>query len=622
MSGIVAIFQRDGAPVSDFLWQKLNAAAPHRNRNGSGNWRGGEVGLIQMASPGGVVSAPPLHGGNGGLALAFDGRLDNREELYGALQLAHSVEDVEIVRGAYRRWGEDCAARLLGDFAFALWDAPRRRLFCARDIIGARPFYYHAGPEFFLCASEPAQLFAHEQITHQANEVFTGAFLADSFISVEETFHRHIKRLPPAHTLTITPDNLKIKRYWDINAGKTVRYRRDEDYAEHFHHLLREAVLCRWRGAGRAGVLLSGGLDSTAIAVIARELRNEGKIEDSTVKSYSQIYPGEAVADESEYIRETVRQLALEAELFPPFQREAGAYQENVDIYHNVPDYPNDSMWDDLRRTALAQGTRILLSGTGGDEWFTGSLYHHADWLRQGRFTVIWRQARAESKRYALPLWRLLWQYAVKPYTPLSVVNSYRRLRGRFQYVPDWIEPGFALRIGLGSRIQAAAQPVFPQSKTLDEMLSVYHAGVLFHTQEAHGRLNARFGVEVRQPFNDRRLIEFGLGLPEEQRWRGAETKYVLRRALRGRMPEAVLKRTNKAEFSRVFVNELQRQAGASFFSSLTLAQRGWLNGPRVRQLYEEMAQRSAQNDQRHTWHVWRLWHIFGLELMARRGFI
>ena len=192
--------------------------------------------------------------------------MDNRTELRARL-LRHGASGSALTRtpSSYCAHisvrGEECPRFIIGDFAFAIWDGRRRQLFCARDFLGVKPFYYYTDGRRFLCGSELRQLFADASMPQRPNEAMIGEYLAVEISDLEETLYVGILRLPPAHWLIVTPGRLRKGRYWDFEPERTIRYRSDREYAEHFRTVFEEAVRCRLRSTGPIGAQLSGGVD-------------------------------------------------------------------------------------------------------------------------------------------------------------------------------------------------------------------------------------------------------------------------------------------------------------------------------------------------------------------------
>ena len=287
MSGIVGILHRSGRPVDRSDLRRMNARLAHRGPDRSGEWSSGPAGLghtLLTSTPEARHETLPLRLDGSELAITADARLDNREELLRDLEVPsparREITDAELILRAYETWGTDCPRRLLGDFAFAVWDGRNRRMFAARDPFGVRPFYYHSSPDLFAFASEAPALLALDRVpktldeTRIADSLLPGLEAADK----TRTFYREIRRLPPASILIADGDRTRISSYWRLDPEREIRCPHDVDYVEEFRFYFRRSVQCRLRAVSPPGSMLSGGLDSSAIVGVAgRLLAREGR---------------------------------------------------------------------------------------------------------------------------------------------------------------------------------------------------------------------------------------------------------------------------------------------------------------------------------------------------------
>ena len=168
--------------------------------------------------------------------------------------------------------GEDCVRKMLGDFAFVIWDSNQRRMFCARDHSGIRPFYYYCDTKTFVAASELNHILRHPGIPQEPNEGLIGEYLTGRLVTREETLYRGVMRLPPAHMMVVTERGPRISRYYDLDPSRAIRYRTDDQYAAHFLEIFKDAIRCRMRARNGVAAELSGGLDSSSIVGTAQSM--------------------------------------------------------------------------------------------------------------------------------------------------------------------------------------------------------------------------------------------------------------------------------------------------------------------------------------------------------------
>jgi asparagine synthase (glutamine-hydrolysing) len=633
MSGIAGIYNFDGKPVDRVLLERMTSAIAHRGPDGIHHWIDGPVGMghcMLQTTLESVYERQPLSDESGNLCLTMDGRVDNREELVTALQSRGASlrdnTDAEIVLKAYECWGTECPSRIIGDFSFAIWDKRQRQLFCARDVVGNKPFVYHWNGRRLLFSSELHALFEDAATPVEPNEGMIGEYLAVNIIHTEETLYKDILRLPPAHYMIVKNGHATKHRYWDIDFSKEIRYGSDREYAEHFTEVFKECVRCCLRSHRPVGAYLSGGLDSSSVVSMAQRVYREGLVEDRGFETFSMVYPG-LPCDETPYIRALVERWNLHANYMPSEKEPLDRQRKQISLYKDICDYPNGTDTDPLRALAREKGVRVLLTGHGGDERVSGSLYYLADFVRDRKLLALYR----EMHRQEIPIvskkgLSTLVHYALVPLFPevvRKIVRSVKRALAEQRESLNWIDAEFARRIRLEERVRddrTAGQPLRCAKMWL--LAQLEHGGQI-HGMELEDRTAAWFGVEQRHPFMDRRMIELSFALPENQRLR-RDQKYVLRHAMRGLLPELVCHRRDKAEFSETLFRAIGH-ASAGTLCKPRSEELGWINGSRVRAMRKEMYQLHNIGDEGYILLVWPLWMVCVLdlwldELLSRRN--
>jgi len=619
MSGIVGILHYDGRPIERTLLDRMLAQMIHRGPDGQGLWIAGPIGLGHArlcTTPESLHEQLPLVDRTGRLALTLDGRVDNREELHRELEAKGHIlrddTDAELVLAAYECWGDTAPLHLVGDFAFAIWDERRRRLFCARDHIGIRPFYYYADDRRFLFASELAPLLIHPAVPCEPNEGMIGEFLADDILSQEETLYRGIVRLPPAHWLSVQPNRLQTFRYWDIDLLHEIRYVTDDAYAEHFGSVLGEAVRARLRSNGPIGAELSGGLDSSSVVGLIQSLHREGTVQGQGFETFSLIFPGRP-CDERSYIQDVVQLWDLKSNLVDEYRAAPNDLLRQIRQQRDFPDHPNETMAMDLYRLVREKGIRVVLTGMGGDDWLGEGFAPYADLLRTGQIGTFLRSLTCEgSARHVLANFKETLGLLLP-----RVRQAYGRVFKR-DGVPAWIDKEFAKRIYLADRLRSAPLPSRFQSYAQRSLYEFVRSGEQSICYEMAERATSRLGLDARHPFNDRRVVEFALAIPQDQRQRGPITKFVLRRTMGDRLPESVRQRSTKADFSHTDAELLLTPwAGAmlNFLETTTIGTLGWIDSIEVQRMYHDLRQRYRQDNQAYRAYCSPLWMIVGMEL-------
>lgn len=263
MSAITGIFFRKGKSVDSQLMKKMNDKLSHRGVDGSHIWVEGSVGLghqMLHTTPESLHEKLPFIEED--LVITADARIDNREELAKKLGIddVETVSDSYFILKAYGRWGEDCPDKLLGDFAFAIWDRKKEVLFCARDHMGVKPFYYYVDEEMFVFGTEIKALFEVEGVPYKLNKEKLALYLMKNYcLNPEFTFYKNIKSLPSANSLTIKKNTKKNERYWKLNPNLKIKMASEEYYLKAFRNIFSEAVRCRLRTNFSLGADLSGG---------------------------------------------------------------------------------------------------------------------------------------------------------------------------------------------------------------------------------------------------------------------------------------------------------------------------------------------------------------------------
>jgi len=531
------MFQRDGAPVGRGLLQDLVHFLSYCGTDARETWTEGCVGLghAMLRTTRESLNERQPACLEGRFWISADARLDRRKELETELEKAgHRVPrllpDSELILHAYAMWGADCVQHLRGDFAFAIWDAHLKRLFCARDHFGIKPFFYAELGELFLFSNVLNCVRLHPDLDDELNEIAIGDFLLFGLnCDAAATTYRQVRRLPPAHTLTVSPAGIQIARYWTAPTDGSIRYHRADDYIEHFQLLLQAAVTDRLR-TDRAGILLSGGLDSSSVASMAHGLavKSPGSL---SLNAYTIVYEslipdrdGANARKVAEFLQIPLRSLAIDhLPLFDRWTDPETTWPEPVD------DPFFAGLFDQFKM--IAADCRVVLTGEGSDNLMHFEMWPYAkDMIRRRD----WRQFLADVPRYL----------RVRPSPWRGVrrrVMEYFGMDPRAAIFPRWIAPEFARRANLEARwkdrLEASLDAGHPIRPTAHASLLAPQWSGLFENENPGV---TRQPVEVRHPFLDLRIVEFLLALPPFP-W--FYEKVLLREAMAGRLPESVRRR-------------------------------------------------------------------------------
>lgn len=558
MSGIAGIFSLDRAPIAlERLGQMVDILA-HRGPDGVNVWLHGAIGLghrLLWTTPESVLERQPLVSRTGYWVLTADARIDNREELIAALNLADysaaNITDSELILAAYEKWQESCVERLLGDFAFAIWDDRNQQLFCARDSFGVKPlFYYYQPGKLFVFASEIKALFCLPEVPCEVNEAKIGTYLQ----AIEDqvtTFYRGITALPPAHCLTVRRKTLCCDRYWSPDPSRELRLSSDAEYAEAYLEVLTNAVQRRMRSAFPIACGLSGGLDSSSVTCVARKLlQHQGN---QLLPTFSLVFDKATASDERPYIEAVLAQGGVTShyvhgdEITPLTDWQQVMWHMECPVPHNL-----FLSWG-LAAAAQQQNIRVFLDGLAGDDVVSHGFEHLMELAYTGRLISLVKECYALNRSQAWQeLRHHLWYYTVAPRLPLNLREPLRQLfggkaRSSTPRINPLINPDFAQAIELDTQIKGVEQRCYRDFWTAKE----YHCQALLSDGitlglELNNKIAAAFAQEVYSPFTDRALAEFCLAIPSGQKLHNGLTRMIVRRALVDLLPEKVRWRTDK----------------------------------------------------------------------------
>jgi asparagine synthase (glutamine-hydrolysing) len=581
MSTFAGIYNFYAPTVDPHLLMRMGKAIEKRGPDGGSHCLFGPVGMVYRALHTNNESkseSQPFVSREGNV-LCWDGRLDNRRELISELKDDDLETDVAIVLAAFRKWNQGFLPRLIGDFALSLWDNHAQALLLARDPVGTRPLYFHVAAETIIWSSELTPLIDFPRLQLEVNEDYVAGFLGLS-IEPGATPYKYVHDVPPGHVAKLTRGSLEIKRFWELNPDRKIRYKTDAEYEEHFRHLFREAVRCRLRVNGPAWATLSGGLDSSAIVCMADQILENGEAEASKLETVSYVYDESTSCDELNFI-EVVEKSRGHA---GKHLREAdypllAVFPEESEITY--PDFVDcfSARHKGLCKAMADDGARVLITGHGGDEVLcsgANASFELADLLLQGRLIRLNQSLRAWSKFLRRSYLSMLFRDLVVSLMPRSV-QTFCKLIPTGLKLPPWLDAEFVARTNLKNR-----NLHFP---------NIFNFKLPSERAQAAGFLSAvnfvsrasfrtRGGIEVSHPYLDRRLVEFLQAIPHEQRIRPGETRSLMRRALRGVVPEKVLNRQTKRGPEEAFLRAIVREWPQlhAMFSSARVQDHGYVN--------------------------------------------
>jgi asparagine synthase (glutamine-hydrolysing) len=509
----------------------------------------------------------PMSNRDGNLWLVYNGEIYNYLEIKETLQKMgyrfQTDTDTEVLLAAYEQWGETCLEKLEGMWSFVIFDRRKNHLFGTRDRFGVKPLYYYKDRDHFAFASEIKALLTLPFIQKALNPGVVFDFLAfGGFNLVEESFFKGIYELAPAHAFTYDLDNGEFKKwkYYTLPwQEQWERYRpgKSRDYIRNVRELIFDAVRKRLRSDVPVGSALSGGIDSSAIVCVIRQIMNNEK--NLPVGEWQKVFnigfPGKSV-DESAWARQTAQHADALFFQVVPTAAEFLADIEDFTYYQDTPFGP-PSAYAHYRvmRLAKENGITVLLDGQGADELFTGyTMYYpvfYAQLLKHGQVGHFLREMRCRENA-PLPGNTLITDLLKQVRRSLIPYSLLRRYRQRPKEWQAFLAPQFweahkqrvdLIRVRDFTSLNAMLQEYFTWQK-------------LGNLLKYEDRNSMRFSLEARTPFADSiRLIEYVFAIPSSYKIHDGWSKYLLREAMKGILPEDVRWRTDKKGF---FIPDLE----------------------------------------------------------------
>ncbi len=557
----------------------------------------------------------PMGSADGALWIVFNGEIYNYLELRAELAAKgytfRSGTDTEVILAAYAEWGAACVERFNGMWSFALWDARQRQLFCARDRFGIKPFYYFWDGQTFAFASELKALLTLPGLPRRSNDALIFDYLTSGLIEhTDETFFAGLTQLPPAHTLTVEAGQITPRRYWDLDPERQIDLPDDAAYAEQFYALFEDAVRLHLRSDVAVGTCLSGGLDSSTIVCVANRLLFSDHVVSPELvgarqKTFSSCFDDRRF-DERQYVETVLAVTGAEANYVFPTGSQLLADLQRL-VWHQDEPFGSTSIFAQwcVMESVKQRGVKVLLDGQGADELLSGYHgYFHYYWgtlARQGRWPRLWEELNAYHRIFRAPLAGLLMQ-VTWPYAPNWAIRLGRRvLKRKSAGSSTGINPDFARRFSGRDHRPPQRGPSPYWGYLYDAFTRTSLPGLLRYED----RNSMAHSIEARVPFLDYRLVEYVFALPDDQKIRRALTKYVMRNALQGVLPEPVRTRTDKMGFvtpETVWLNGELRGLINDLIHSQSFQQRGYFDVPAIERALAQNA--AGQRDL--TFVAWR----------------
>ena len=550
MSTIFGIFERGKEIVKSSSIRLLTDTLSYWDSDDEGTWSENSIFLghrMLYNTPQSKLEHLPriIHSDNQTFVITIDARLDNREILVDQLNMTDlslgQITDSDLILSAYQKWGEECPKYLLGDFVFVIWDMIKEKLFCARDHIGIKPFYYHLSDDLFVFSNDIRGLIALPGINEKYNKKSIAMELAEDlgFYDDKDTLFEEIQKLPAATSLTITKENVSEFVYWDIENISEIHYSTYEEYVKKLKELLSDAVKSRLRTNYPVASHLSGGLDSSTISVLAaRELEKRNQllyafnwVETPNIKHDPDLPEWSFATQLASLENIEAKSIKLTSEYIAEMYDEIDISKEDSSIF-----------WSEylVRDEAEKCMARTILSGWGGDELISYDGYAYLSGLvSQGHFLKALHETSTlyQDKKYKyLHMIKRLLKELIYPY-------FYKQLPGLYQKR----EPEFDSFEFTQNQFSSLAQKFsFPDYVFLpgahNEQKLLFKEGHILKRVENWASSAFEKKLEYSYPLLDKRIVEFALAVPEElYAKRNGHNRYFFKSVISNFLPEHIV---------------------------------------------------------------------------------
>ena len=537
MSGMAGAYHLDGTPIDGALIERMAEGLAFRGPDGRAMRVDGPVGMAHtlLCDEPGMTGQPQPCSLDNAVWVVADARIDARRDLVDALRgrgcLANESDSAaHLILRAYSVWGEDCVDHLLGDFSFAIWDGPKRRLFCARDQIGVKPFFYsHIGNRFVFSNTLDCVRMS-SSVSARLDDLAIADFLMFGYqLDVDRSVFADVRRLPAGHCAVVSSEGVRVRRYWELPIEEPLYYPRKADYADQLLHLLRLAVGDRLPPS-RVGVYMSGGLDSTSLAAISNEILR-ARTPQGEVRAFTILHEANGPDPERHFAGLAARHMGIGIDFRvmsdEPFEEPAGLVLPEPVVS------PFEVLAERRHLAQISSYSRVALYGEGPDN---ALLYEWQPYLRFLRDRREWSRMVGELVGHAITHRRLPLLSTVPAMVRQRLVRPWWQLD-----FPDWLSGELVSSLHLRERwvqhMESAPPPVHPVRPRAYNSMGYALWPALF---ESHDAATTGVPLAVRHPWVDLRLLRTMLRVPVLP-W--CRNKYLLRYTMSSRLPLAVIDR-------------------------------------------------------------------------------
>jgi asparagine synthase (glutamine-hydrolysing) len=630
MCGLTGIYNfRSRAPADRATVERMTRILLHRGPDDEGFYFDAALGLGHRRLSILDLSArghQPMYTAGGRFTIAYNGEVYNYLELRKDLEtdgyVFQTETDTEVILALYAQKGPTCLQYLNGMFAFAIWDSVERTVFLARDRIGIKPFYYAETPDGIIFASEIKALLVSDQVRPQVATESIDTYLSFGYVPGAETLFRGIRKVLPGQWLQISPHGIQCASYWDLDYVPNLR-RNAQETADGLRELLLDAMHIHLRSDVPIGVFLSGGLDSSATVALLAEAGVHN------LQTFSVAYPAGALYDETPFARLVADRFQTDHHVL---------YVDPNQFLDCIPDFvwymdepvaeaPAIAFY--LIAKLLREHVTVALSGEGADELFAGyAIYRYMRWIEAYRRLPDGIRSRLEPLLFE-PILGAVGTEKMRKYLRLAYRPLDKRYRGVSNYDPEYKESLYTDDLWAALAANPLSDPLasyYAKTHGLDALTQMLYSDLKTWLVDdlliKADRMTMAHSVELRVPFLDYRVIEYAATIPSNMKLRGGVVKWILKRAMKDRLPRAILTR-KKMGFPTPLALMFQRDL-SGYLRDLLLSSECMSRHYFKRQTVERLIEENANKKKDHHRILWQLvvleeWHRQFIDQPARQ---
>jgi asparagine synthase (glutamine-hydrolysing) len=566
MNGIAGILRLDNLPVQNKVLERISTALSHR------------------------FSSPPYHFTHKNFAalspnkydtlrdsryfICFHGMIHNRKALKDKLRIGASpidFSDASLIVESYKQWHKGCLEEILGDFVFVLYDTQDSTIFCARDLMGTKPIYYHFSSKFFIFASEIKAILTVPAVPYIRNNLRIGSYLSSDICDNESTFYKHVCRLPPSHYLTISKGALNISKYYSFTP-RNLTGQNEQSIKEEFLDIFTNSIKSRISDSQRLGAYLSGGLDSSSVVSLLCH-NSFNCCRHLPLHTFSGVFQNIEKCDERKYINPIIDTYNI----YPHF-----IFVDAIDprdtllkirVKEDEPHcYPHYFMSFNLLRLAQQHQISDMLSGHDGDSAISYGTGYFIELILQAQLIKLTKECIHVGTKNNFFSTLASLKYFIKKFLEYRIpsILPFSHKRSTVYHLLQHLNPTFSQQNNLKEYLLSfqSNNPHEGQSELLKHSLAVAHPRQAL-ALEFFERQSSHFDIRQHFPFFDKRVIEFCLGLPSHHKIRNGFSRFILRNALGSILPDIVSTRKHKTNFMPSLLHAYFNQGEKWFIGKL-----------------------------------------------------